>query len=122
MNRIVSLILIILFGFYALGNVLVVANYYSNTASYTSNCENKDKSWINCNGQCQLKKQMDQNGNDNDAQKKGQSSETLFFLMTSSEKKSILRVAEKATFQHENQCETFSQPRSYFHPPNSSIT
>ena len=38
--------------------VFLVVNYYSNTASYAINCENKSKPQMHCNGHCQLYKQL----------------------------------------------------------------
>lgn len=118
MNRIVSFILLLLFASYAMGNVMVLANYHINNAAYISQCENKNKAWLHCNGQCQLKKQMDKNDGENQSSKKSQSSETLVFFITSAENDSKFVINLIATFSDKNQCNTISQPRSHFHPPN----
>lgn len=118
MNRIVSFILLLLFGFYAFSNVVILANYYTSTSSYAAHCENKNKTWMHCNGQCQLKKQMDQTENQNQSQKKGQPTETLIFIATSFDEELSWKIETNSTFQDSNTCKTINRPRSYFHPPN----
>ena len=38
----------------------IVAGYYTNTAAYTKNCENKARPAMHCNGKCQLMKKLRQ--------------------------------------------------------------
>jgi hypothetical protein len=37
---------------------IVVSSYYSNTAAYAKNCENKAKPKLQCNGKCQMMKKL----------------------------------------------------------------
>lgn len=39
---------------------LVIADYYTNTAKYAKNCENKAKPKMHCNGKCQMMKKLQQ--------------------------------------------------------------
>ena len=38
----------------------VVADYYTNTAKYAANCENKARPQMHCNGKCQMIKKLQQ--------------------------------------------------------------
>ncbi|HRN55674.1 MAG TPA: hypothetical protein PLL71_04450 [Agriterribacter sp.] len=40
--------------------MLVIGDYYINTASYAVNCENKAVVEIHCNGRCQMTKKLEQ--------------------------------------------------------------
>ena len=40
------------------GKLLLVADYYANTALYLAKCENKMRPQLHCNGQCLLMKKM----------------------------------------------------------------
>jgi Zn-dependent membrane protease YugP len=39
---------------------LVMLNYYTNTAAFAKNCENKAKPKLHCNGKCQMMKKLKQ--------------------------------------------------------------
>ena len=41
----------------------IVVDYYTNTASFAKNCENKAKPMLHCNGHCQLSKKIKQEEN-----------------------------------------------------------
>ncbi len=41
----------------------IVVDYYTNTASFAKNCENKARPMLHCNGHCQLSKKMKQEEN-----------------------------------------------------------
>ena len=38
--------------------MLIIADYYANTAKYTKNCENKARPQMHCNGKCQMMKKL----------------------------------------------------------------
>ncbi len=37
---------------------LIIADYYTHTASYEKNCENKSKPQLKCHGKCQMMKRL----------------------------------------------------------------
>jgi hypothetical protein len=44
----------------------IVANYYTNTAAYAKNCENKARPQMHCNGKCQMMKKLQQEEKQNE--------------------------------------------------------
>ena len=53
---------IILAAFFAqtFSKTFVIADYYTNTAKYAVNCENKSRPKMHCNGKCQMMKKLHQ--------------------------------------------------------------
>lgn len=43
--------------------IFIVTEYYTNTASFAKNCENKSKPQLHCNGKCQMMKKLKQEEN-----------------------------------------------------------
>jgi len=40
--------------------IFIVTEYFTNTASFAKNCENKAKPQLHCNGKCQMMKKLNQ--------------------------------------------------------------
>lgn len=40
--------------------LVIVTEYYTNTAAFAKNCENKAKPQLHCNGKCQMMKKLKQ--------------------------------------------------------------
>lgn len=64
------------------GQVLIVAGYYMNTASFSKNCVNKDKPLLHCNGKCQMMKKMVQEEK-KDQQDPGRKTESKIIVLSS---------------------------------------
>ena len=59
MIRYISAILLLCaFAIQSFNGFFIVINYYSNTASFAKNCENKYKPQLNCEGKCVMMKKM----------------------------------------------------------------
>ena len=60
MTRILSILLLSIFLFQNFTKVFILANYQLNKEYIAANlCENKNKPQLNCEGHCQLKKQLE---------------------------------------------------------------
>ncbi len=55
-------VILILFAFLmqTFNRVVIVTQYYTNTAAFAKNCENKAKPQLKCNGKCQMMKKLKQ--------------------------------------------------------------
>jgi hypothetical protein len=59
-KQIAAIFLIIAFTTQAFSGGFVMLNYYSNTAAFAKNCENKARPKMHCNGKCQMMKKLQQ--------------------------------------------------------------
>lgn len=59
LRQLVAFFVLVIFMAQTFSNAIIVADYYTNTASFAAQCENKDKPQMHCNGQCQMVKQME---------------------------------------------------------------
>ncbi len=55
-----AILLIIAFIAQTFSGGLVMLNYYTNTAAFAKNCENKARPKMHCNGKCQMMKKLKQ--------------------------------------------------------------
>jgi hypothetical protein len=62
-KRTISFLLLIAFAASTFSKVFVLADYYTNTATYAQNCINKAKPKLQCNGKCQMMKRLQQEDN-----------------------------------------------------------
>ena len=58
-----AFILILALAAQTFNQMVIVMDYYTNTASYAKNCENKTKPMLHCNGRCQMMKKLKQEEN-----------------------------------------------------------
>ncbi len=61
---------------------VIVFNYYTNTAAFAKNCENKAKPMMHCNGRCQMMKKLKQEENkdkQNPERRSDSKDEVLYF-------------------------------------------
>ncbi|MGG9964774.1 hypothetical protein [Ferruginibacter sp. SUN106] len=59
-KQIAAIFLIIAFTAQTFSGGFVMLNYYSNTAAFAKNCENKARPKMHCNGKCQMMKKLQQ--------------------------------------------------------------
>jgi len=60
MKQLTAIFLIVAFTVQTFSSGFVVLDYYSNTASFAQNCENKARPKMHCNGKCQMMKKLKQ--------------------------------------------------------------
>lgn len=102
--------------------VLIISDYYVNTAAYAINCENKEVVELHCLGQCQLMKKLEkENKKDQSNPQRNIENNNKFFL--SQEVAYIPYVPaelEKPLFSRLPNPKTIDRPHSIFRPPTVS--
>ena len=59
-HRLTAFIFLAAFLAQTFSKTLLIADYYTNTARYAKNCENKARPKLRCNGKCQMMKKLKQ--------------------------------------------------------------
>lgn len=99
----------------------IVASYYTNTAAYEKNCENKARPQLACHGKCQMMKRLkaqEQKDQQNPERRSDSKSEVVlssksFYLSVDN------IIAENILFHSVYQAgKELKMPRSVFHPPS----
>ncbi len=57
-RQIIVILLLVAFGAQVFNRALLLADYYANKTYFASNCENKARPALHCNGKCQMMKKM----------------------------------------------------------------
>lgn len=57
-RQIIATILLLAFVFQTFYRTVIIMDYYTNTAAYAKNCENKARPKLHCNGKCQMMKKL----------------------------------------------------------------
>jgi hypothetical protein len=57
-RQIAAILLLLLFAAHNFNRAVIVLDYYTNTASFARNCENKAKPVMHCKGKCQMMKKL----------------------------------------------------------------
>ena len=103
-----------------LNKAVIYIDYYTNTAAYFKNCENKAKLSMHCNGKCQMMKkiqQQEKKDQQNPERRVGMdeviSSRSYFISLN------ILHCSAKQVYHFYNDSRTAAMPRSFFHPPGA---
>ena len=82
LKQLAVIFLLTAFAVQTFDKAVVVFNYYSNTAAYAKNCENKAKPMLHCNGRCQMMKKLKQEENkdkQNPERRSENKNEVLYF-------------------------------------------
>jgi hypothetical protein len=58
LKQITACIFLLAFAWQTFSKAFIVVDYFTNTAAFAKNCENKKRPQLNCNGQCQLMKKL----------------------------------------------------------------
>lgn len=98
---------------------LIVADYYTNTQSFATHCENKSKPELHCNGKCQMRKQIskEESKDQQNPERKDNKNEFLFSADFTS------LIASPVTESYPEKYPLFSNgkettmPRSLLRPP-----
>ena len=101
---------------------LLVGDYYLHTDRYAKNCENKLKTWLHCDGKCQLSKLIKKQQEDEKKQQEKRNdrgSEYYCFDSYSFDHSFIPMDESERLFSALPEVKTIEQPRSIFKPPIS---
>ena len=103
--------------------LFVVADYYTNTAKYAQNCENKAKPKMRCNGKCQMMKKLqqeekkDQENPDRKADNKNEIVLSSKSFAPTLPKFSSIEIITKPQYPNIANSYTYNSTNSIFHPP-----
>jgi hypothetical protein len=59
-RQIIPLLLLMAFAVSTFNRYVIVLDYYTNTAAFADNCENKDLPEMDCHGKCQMMKKLNE--------------------------------------------------------------
>lgn len=119
-KQLVACILLAALSLQTLKRVVIYVDYYTSTALYAKNCENKARPMMHCNGKCQMMKKMrEQEKKDSDIPgRRSIGDETIssrsFFTSIH-----FFAPAVKPVYNFFLACRLISMPRSFFHPPGT---
>ncbi|MBA4198153.1 MAG: hypothetical protein C0459_11430 [Chitinophaga sp.] len=118
-KQFVTILLLTAFSLQTFQKAGMVLNYYTNTASYAKNCENKARPMLHCNGKCQLMKKLKQEENkdkQNPERRSDNKDEVLssksFFASVSN---TVITSNNSYLFRNNNLIKDI--PSDFFHPP-----
>jgi hypothetical protein len=103
----------------------IMLDYYTNTAAFAKNCENKARPMMHCNGKCQMMKKIkqeekkDQENPERKAENKNEivlSSKSFAPLLP---KLSYLEITTKLQYPQAENGYSFNPSNSIFHPPKA---
>jgi len=119
LKQFVAVFMLVIFMAQTFSNAIIVADYYANTNSFASHCENKDKPQMHCNGQCQMVKQLEKE--DNSSKPFGSTSKEkndLQLFCYDEPAESIHLDSTISTIQNNSFHFSMQQcTRTFFHPP-----
>lgn len=115
------ILIMLAFTVQTLNKSIIVLNYYTNTASFAKNCENKTRPKLHCNGRCQMMKKMKQEENKDKQNPERRSDNKDEVLYCSLQKSDIIFSNEPALipFFFLNNSTTKDIPSDFFHPPGA---
>lgn len=117
-KQIIAALLLVVVSLQIMNRAVIYVDYYTNTAAYFKNCENKAKLSMHCNGKCQMMKKIQQEEK-KDQQNPGKRSgmDEVITIKSSFIAVSYNTIPLKQTHRLFNDSRTSTMPRSYFHPP-----
>lgn len=123
LKPIITIIFLLSFALQTFSTALIIADYFTNTAAFAKNCENKAKPQMHCNGKCQMMKklqQQEQKDQQNSNGKEGSKNGTVLFSQTAFAY--IIPALPNLTLaynSHSNSGNIQKMPRTVFHPPGA---
>ena len=121
LKQFILLFLITAFAVQTFDRAMIVFNYYSNTAAFAKNCENKAKPMLHCNGRCQMLKRLKQEENkdkQNPERRSDNKDEVLFCSKNQLNWQQYLTSIE-ITYPHFNTSITKDISVDFFQPPQA---
>jgi hypothetical protein len=122
LKQFITFFMLVIFMAQTFSNAIVVADYYTNIASFSNHCENRDKPQMHCNGQCQMVKQMEKENNSGKPFSGASKEKNELQLFCSNDLQTEI-YPPSITLITQNNSFTFSMQRcirAFFHPPSVS--
>ena len=121
LKPIIATIFLLSFALQTFSTAVIVVDYFSNTASYARNCQNKADLHMHCNGKCQMMKKLqheEQKDQQSPERKGDNKNETILYLQTSFAS-IIPSVQDQSTkfYTRSTNNKLSAMPRTVFHPP-----
>lgn len=120
MKQFCTILLLMLMAAVSFSNLILVAEYYADTAAFAENCINKDKPYMHCNGKCQLKAKIAETDSNNEKQGDAKLLTPGFWVFA---EPFVFEIKSPEIFLHKNLLPAkddnslSQQPRTHFHPP-----
>ncbi len=125
MRQLITIILLLSFAAHTFNKSFIVVDYYTNTAAYAKNCENKARPKMHCNGRCQMMKKLKQEEN-KDRQNPERRSDKQEEVLSTRSCFAVVNFTPAAVLIKTNYPTYFSgnvvdMPQSIFHPPGARL-
>src|SRR3954451_9506181 len=121
LKPVITIIFLLSFALQTFSTAMIIVDYFSNTASYARNCENKANTHLHCNGKCQMMKKLqheEQKDQQNSERKGENKNETILYLQTSFASIVPSIQDQSAIFYTRiSTSKPLKMPRAVFHPP-----
>jgi hypothetical protein len=98
----------------------IVTSYYTNTAAYAKNCENKAKPQMACHGKCQMIKKLraeEKKDQQNPERRSGNNDEVVLSSKSFYPSLSNIAAMDVSSYANYHTGTELKMPRSVFHPP-----
>lgn len=120
-RKISIIILLAAFAAQSFNRAMIVFEYYTNTAAFVKNCENKAKPMLHCNGRCQMMKKLKQEENKDkqNSERRSDNKDEVYFAKTISSHLSIISLQPSLTFFIRNNNAVKDIAADFFHPPGA---
>lgn len=115
----VFLLLIALF-IHSFDRLLIISDYYLDTASYAANCENKANLEMHCNGKCQMNKKLknEDDKNKNNPEQRLENHNYYYLVQAPLREVNIISLSiHKQKFGQLPNPAVLDRPHSIFKPP-----
>ena len=121
-KQVAAIFLIIAFTTQTFSGGFVMLNYYSNTAAFAKNCENKARPKMHCNGKCQMMKKLQQEEKQDQQNSERKSENKIDILSSKSFYNSSATIFSVIVFKAvavEKNYPLTDIAYSFFHPPQA---
>ena len=117
-KQITSVILLLALLLNILNRFVIYADYYSNTAAYARNCENKALPQMHCNGKCQMMKKLkEQEKKDSELPARKIINDAVTMSRSFPATIGVISTGIKTHYRTFSENEVVNMPRAFFHPP-----
>lgn len=100
---------------------IVVFNYYTNTAAFAKNCENKARPMLHCNGRCQMMKKLKQEENKDkqNPERRNENKNEVLYCSKNSFSIEQYNTITVITYPRFNNSDTKEFSSDFFQPPRA---
>lgn len=118
-RQLTALVLLLALMAQTFNKAIVVSSYYTNTAAYAKNCENKARPKLQCNGKCQLMKKLKEEEKKDQGSTNKQSQDEVLSSRSFYTTVSICKQISTVSFFNGNSGSPIDIPADFFHPPGA---